>query len=174
MLARARSFSLASLLALAACPPGTDDSTGGATQAASTTQAQTSGSATDGPTGTTAPATTGDGSTAADACPSRPSGAYNACESNGITNNKLCGWTSDGGPTKISCLGPQSGGFNVCGLENCVDDCDCFAPPTTGTAIPGCRAIFGDGSKACILYCLNGQICPDGMSCVSGYCYWPD
>ncbi len=166
---RVRSFSLVSLLALAACPGESNDDTGGTT-ATTTTNASSSSTAAE-PTGETATADTT--TAAADACPDRPSGAYNACKSAGLTDNKLCGWTTDGGPQSITCLSPQSGGFNICGLRDCVDDCDCFAPPTTGTAIPGCRAIFGDGGKACVLYCLNGQICPDGMECASGYCYWP-
>ena len=168
MLLRVRSFSLASLLALAACPSESNDDTGGAT-ATTTANASASSTAAEPTSSTAAPGTT----TAADACPDRPSGAYNTCETNGLTDNKLCGWTTNGGPQSITCLSPQSGGFNICGLRDCVDDCDCFAPPTTGTAIPGCRAIFGDGGKACVLYCLNGQICPDGMECASGYCYWP-
>lgn len=169
MLIRVRSFSLVSLLALGACPSESNDDTGGTT--ATTTANASSSSTTAEPTSSS---TTAGTTTAADACPDRPSGAYNACETNGLTDNKLCGWTSDGGPQSITCLAPQSGGFNICGLRDCVDDCDCFAPPTTGTAIPGCQAIFGDGGKACVLYCLNGQICPDGMECASGYCYWPD
>ena len=46
--------------------------------------------------------------------------------------------------------------------------------PLLGTAIAGCREVFGNGGKACVLYCLNGQICPDGMQCASGTCYWPN
>ncbi len=170
MMARARSFSLASLLALLACTSETSDDTGASAGASTST---TSATTTAEPTSTTATATT---TAAADECPGRPSGAYNACEdANGLTNNKLCGWTADGGPQSVTCLGPQSGGFNVCALDDCVDDCDCFAPPTTGTAIAGCRAVYGDGGKACVLYCLNGQVCPDGMQCLPdyGYCYWP-
>lgn len=168
MLVRARSLSL-SLLALLACTSETRDAT---TDTSATTGTATSGTSTAEPTSSTAVGST---SAAADECPNRPTGAYNTClNDNGLTDNKLCGWTGDGGPTSVSCLSPQSGNFNVCGLLDCVDDCDCFAPPATGTAIPGCRAIFGDGSKACVLYCLNGQVCPDGMECASGYCYWPD
>ena len=171
MMARARSFSLASLLALLACTSETDDDTDAAADP-STSTASTAPTTAAEPTSSTAGTTTA----AVDECPGRPSGAYNACEDeNGLTNNKLCGWTADGGPQSVTCLGPQSGGFNVCTLDDGVDDCDCFAPPTTGTAIAGCRAVYGDGGKACVLYCLNGQVCPDGMQCLPdyGYCYWP-
>lgn len=168
MLVWPRSLSL-SLLALLACTSESNDATD-ATGTADTTTAS-SGSSNAEPTSSTAVGSTG----VADECPNRPSGAYNSClNDNGLTDNKLCGWTSDGGPTTVTCLSPQSGAFNVCGLRDCVDDCDCFAPPTTGTAIAGCRAIFGDGGKACVLYCLNGQVCPDGMECSGGTCYWPD
>jgi len=164
MLATARAFSLA-FLALLACASESDGTT---TDAADTTAANTTAASS---TGTTAATTTAG---VDDECPNRPAGAYNSCEDNGLTNNKLCGWTDDGGPTNITCLGPSGGTFNVCGLSECVDDCDCFAPPTTGTAIAGCRQAFADGGKACLLYCANGQICPDGMECFSGTCYWPD
>ncbi len=172
MLLRARSLSL-SLLALLACTsePGdtTTDAAASTPDTADTADASSGGS-TDEPTSGTAVGSSG----VADECANRPSGAYNSCLNNGLTDNKLCGWTSDGGPATVTCLSPQSGNFNVCGLRDCVDDCDCFAPPTTGTAIAGCRAIFGDGGKACVLYCLNGQVCPDGMECSGGTCYWPD
>jgi len=55
-------------------------------------------------------------------------------------------WTDDGGLQSVTCLSPQSGEFNVGGLRDCVDDCDCFTPPTTGTAIAGCREVFGNGA----------------------------
>jgi len=175
MSARYRSFTLASLLALVACPGQSDDDTDATNASPGTSTATSAGTATTGPTSSTAAESS---STAPidDQCPNRPTGAYNACEKNGITDNKLCGWTADGGAQSLTCLGPQSGGYNVCALDDCVDDCDCFAPPTTGTAIAGCRAVYGNGDKACVLYCLNGQVCPDGMQCLPdyGYCYWPN
>ena len=168
MLAWARSVSL-SLLALVACTSEPDDTTTDAA-AASTAEQTTASSDT-----TAAEPTSSTATTAVDECPNRPSGAYNQCRTgNSLPDNTKCGWTSDGGPQSVTCLSPASGDFNVCGLRDCVDDCDCFAPPTTGTAIAGCREVFGNGGKACVLYCLNGQICPDGMQCASGTCYWPN
>jgi len=167
MLALARALSLM-LLTLVGCA---GESGGTTTDAAGTGTADTSASATSSAS-STGPATTT--AVVDDECPNRPTGSYNSCEDNGVTNNKLCGWTDDAGPTQITCLGPSGGTYNVCGLSECVDDCDCFAPPTTGTAIAGCRQAFADGGKACLLYCANGQVCPDGMECYSGTCYWPD
>ena len=169
MLAWARSVSL-SLLALVASTSEPDDTTTDAAAASTAEQTTASPDTTAAePTSSTA------ATTAVDECPNRPSGAYNQCRTgNSLPDNTKCGWTSDGGPTSVTCLSPQSGDFNVCGLRDCVDDCDCFAPPTTGTAIAGCREVFGNGGKACVLYCLNGQICPDGMQCASGTCYWPN
>jgi hypothetical protein len=168
MLACARAVSLSLLVLLACTSESNDTTTDDATAAADTSAASPSSSTAEPTSGTVG------SSGVADECPNRPTGAYNSCLNNGLTDNKLCGWTSDGGPTTVTCLSPQSGDFNVCGLRDCVDDCDCFAPPTTGTAIAGCRAVFGDGGKACVLYCLNGQVCPDGMQCSGGTCYWPD
>lgn len=174
MMVLARAVSL-SLLVLLACTSETSDST---TTTASTTTTTTadpsSGAASDTTAGPVTTTTDDATTTIADECPSRPAGAYNSCEKNGFTDNKLCGWTNDGGPQGITCLTPQSGGFNICALTDCVDDCDCFTHPTTGTAIAGCREVFGGGGKACVLYCLNGQVCPDGMGCSGGLCYWPN
>jgi len=109
-----------------------------------------------------------------DTCPDRPGGDWNACFVDGKIDNDLCNFTMGPGPGSPLCLSPASGGFNVCGIRDCVDDCDCFAPPTTGTAIPICSEVFANGGRACVLYCVNGQICPDGMECGSGTCYWPN
>ncbi len=171
MLAWPRSLPLL-LLALAACPGEADESTTGASSstAPATTDASSSSSSTGEPTtGGSEGVTTG-----ADACAERPAGDWVACVEDGQTNNTLCGYEPAGSSEgKVTCLSPQSGNFNVCGIRDCVDDCDCFAPPTTGTAIATCTVVFGGGGKACVLYCVNGQICPDGMECASGTCYWP-
>lgn len=167
------------VLVLAACggEAGDDSGTGAAT---GTDSANTGGStaATTAPTtttATTAPTTTMEGATGGDDdCDDRPGGEWNACSKDGNTQNSLCNWVMGAGEGSITCLVPASGGYNVCGISECADDCDCFAPPVTGTALVKCKAVFADGGKACVLYCLNGQICPDGMECVSGTCYWPN
>lgn len=158
------------------CGDKPDDGEGSAGSAATATGGTTTatGGATTEPTGA---ATTSAGETTAgvvDACPGRPGGDWNACSVDGVTDNSRCNFTMGDGAGTPLCLSPTSGGFNVCGIRDCVDDCDCFAPPTTGTAIPLCNVVFGDGGRGCVLYCVNGQICPDGMECVSGTCYWPN
>jgi hypothetical protein len=161
------------LLVLTACPGETVDTasatqagTGTGTTGTDTTAGSSSGSST---TATTESVTTGP----PDECASHPAGDWAACRVNNTTNNSLCGFEANGHPGKITCLSPQSGSYNACGVRDCVEDCDCFAPPKTGTAIPVCLELFADGGKACVLYCVNGQICPDGMECVAGTCYWP-
>ncbi len=162
-----RAFTLALLTPLA-CNSEPDTITS-STQDASTTASATTG--TSSTSGTTAePTTTGSQTTAPDACASRPAGDWAACKKGSLTDNTLCGF--EGGVGSITCLVPSSGDANVCGILDCVDDCDCFAPPSSGDAVPFCEMV-GD-SKTCVLYCLNGQQCPDGMECVSAYCYWPD
>jgi hypothetical protein len=167
---------MAGVLVAIACGDKPDDAEAGdtsATMATGGSDTQTTGE----PTGpTSAPTTTTGGTTAGvdDMCGSRPSGDWNACFQDGTIMNSLCGWTMGDGAGSVTCLSPASGGFNSCGIRDCVDDCDCFAPPATGTAIPFCLDIFVDGGKGCVLYCVNGQICPDGMECVSGTCYWPN
>jgi hypothetical protein len=159
------------------CGDKSDDSEadeGSATTATGSATTGPTGSATTEPTG--AATTTSTGETTAgivDTCPGRPGGDWNACSVDGVTDNALCNFTMGDGAGTPLCLSPTSGAFNVCGIRDCVDDCDCFAPPKTGTAIPLCNVVFGNGGRGCVLYCVNGQICPDGMECVSGTCYWP-
>ncbi|HEY0136851.1 MAG TPA: hypothetical protein VGB85_22370 [Nannocystis sp.] len=165
-----RAITLA-LLSLVGCTSEPDAPT---TQDTSSSTGVTTGST--GATGTTT-GTTGEptsGTTAADGCASHPPGDWAACQKGGLTDNSLCGWMEGSGNGMITCLSPQSGSFNVCGIRDCVDDCDCFAAPLTGDAVPSCRVVFGGGGTACVLYCANGQTCPDGMECSSGYCYWPN
>jgi hypothetical protein len=64
-------------------------------------------------------------------------------------------------------------GGRVCSLIGCVDRCDCYAPPATGTATVECMEnVVADGT-ACILHCGNGEQCPDGMECSVQTCVWP-
>jgi hypothetical protein len=165
------SRALVLLLTLTACPGETVE-TASATQGTTSTtgtDATADASSSSSTTATTESVTTGP----PDECASRPAGDWAACKVGNNTDNSLCGFEADGHPGTITCLSPQSGSYNACGLRDCVEDCDCFAPPKTGTAIPVCLALFADGGKACVLYCVNGQICPDGMECVAGTCYWP-
>lgn len=156
------------LLLLAACPGKSDETTSQATSSTGETDASSSSS-----TGEPTTGSSGAQTTMVDECTTRPGGDWNACDKGGITDNNLCGHEPGGGEGTVACLKPTSGNFSVCGIRDCVDDCDCFTPPTTGTALALCREVFGGGGKGCVLYCVNGQICPDGMECASGTCYWP-
>jgi hypothetical protein len=69
----------------------------------------------------------------------------------------------------VSASDPMAG---ACTVLSCETDCDCFAMPTSGTAPAKCGA-FLDGGKACALPCGGDAICPDGMECSSGLCFWP-
>ena len=163
-----RAWVLAGGLALGCTTEG-----GGSTSAASTGSSSTGGETS---SGSSAEASGSTGATGVfDMCPSRPSGDWNACRDGAALDNSLCEWTESPGKSgTVSCLSPAGGDHNVCGIEACVEDCDCFAPPATGTAVVTCAPILGDGGNACVLYCAGGQICPDGMECFSGYCYWPN
>src|SRR5690606_9081290 len=104
---------------------------------------------------TTTAATTSDGE-----CDGYAAGGWNQCQMGNVVDNKACGWEEGSGAGMLLCLSPTSGGLNVCGIRDCVDVCDCFAPPSTGTAVPVCAPIFGNGGKGCALYCAGGQTCP--------------
>jgi hypothetical protein len=58
-------------------------------------------------------------------------------------------------------------------ISDCVDVCDCFAPPATGTAVVVCADILAGGGMACALDCADGKTCPDGMTCLDNVCFWP-
>lgn len=159
---------------LPACSGGSDGTTtADASASTSATDVASTGSDTSDATGSSGQPTTTTNATddtVLDECNGRPGGGWNSCQD----NSSNCGFVDNGGQGTLTCLTPQSGNFSVCGIRDCVDDCDCWAPPKTGAAPAVCTPIFGDGGKACVLYCVNGQKCPDGMECASGTCYWPD
>lgn len=103
-------------------------------------------------------------------------GEWNACIGpDGSTDNLLCNYMGDpDGTGFLTCLSSATiEGGNICTIRDCVDVCDCFAPPATGTAPVVCAPILADGASACGLACDEGQACPDGMECGSGLCFWP-
>ena len=65
-----------------------------------------------------------------------------------------------------------AGGFEDVRVAGCVDACDCFAPPTTGTAPVACMTGIVADDTACVLDCSEGQQCPDGMVCGGNICVW--
>jgi hypothetical protein len=122
-------------------------------------------------TTTTATTTAGQNTTVDDGCAAHAIGDWGKCAPGNLAD---CEWEASGTQGELLCLSPASGGFRVCGILHCVDVCDCFAPPATGTAVPVCAPILGSGANGCALFCAGGQICPDGMKCQSGHCYWED
>lgn len=102
-------------------------------------------------------------------------GEWNSCvDAEGNTDNTLCNWVGSGDATGfIGCLNSAGmDGANVCFISGCVDACDCFAPPVTGTATVTCAEILADGGTGCGLDCSDGKICPDGMICSENLCFW--
>jgi hypothetical protein len=105
-------------------------------------------------------------------------GEWNSCiGANGQIDNTLCNWVGDpDGTGFLTCLSAppkKLDGGNVCIIRDCVDACDCFPPPATGTAEVVCAKILADGQTGCGLDCSSGQTCPDGMECASNLCFWP-
>ncbi len=103
-------------------------------------------------------------------------GEWNACvDAEGNTDNTLCNWVGTGDATGfIGCLNSSAqDGSNVCFIRGCVDACDCFAPPATGTATVACAPILADDELGCALDCSDGKVCPDGMACTDNICFWP-
>lgn len=141
-----------------------------------------SGNATSATSDGTESATDSDSSTGTSAgtvlpnnCENNAIGEWNACKKGPLTDNSKCNWTdNDMTAGEITCVSPSSGGGNVCSIKACENECDCFAPPTSGTAPVVCAPILSGGVKGCVLNCSGSVTCPDGMECLSGYCYWPN
>jgi hypothetical protein len=105
-------------------------------------------------------------------------GEWNACiDESGDIDNTLCNWMGDpdsnGFITCLSAPPMKLDGGNICTIRDCVDTCDCFPAPATGTAVVVCAEILEGGGTACGLDCSSGETCPDGMECASGLCFWP-
>jgi len=188
-------LSLALALSLA-CTAGDDVDTGASstttattTTSSSTTATSTSGvetTTTDDSTagttagttdpGTTDPGTTDPGTTTSPACDPPVVGGYNDCSPEiGKIDNKLCMWIGSGASVGIvSCLSSAELADAVtCTIIGCEDDCDCFDPPATGTALSTCRPMAtSKGESACLLDCSAGKTCPDGMQCSNDTCFW--
>ncbi|MEZ4380466.1 MAG: hypothetical protein R3A79_03915 [Nannocystaceae bacterium] len=171
---------VASLLVAVALVACGDD--GEATTASTTQTTQSTDTATATATDSDASTSTSDGSSTSDGgstgvandCDMNAIGEWNACKKGALTDNSLCNWTEDGVSSgEVRCLLPAGGGGSLCSIEGCEDDCDCFAPPSTGTAIVQCAPVLSGGVKACVLNCAGDVTCPDGMECISGYCYQP-
>jgi hypothetical protein len=146
-----------------------DDSTTADTTA--TTDTTTTSSTTDDLTSTTDDLT---GTTAAPGCDPPVVGNYYDCTPEvGKVDNKLCMWIGSGQSVGyVSCLNASDS--VTCTIIDCVDDCDCFDQPPTGTAISTCRPdTTAEGESACVLDCSAGKVCPDGMVCSDDICFWP-
>lgn len=96
-------------------------------------------------------------------CDAPVPGGYEACPA---SDPAACG------PPAI-CLQAYIEGATVCTITGCVDRCDCFPPPASGTATVECMEGVVADDTACILHCGNGEQCPDGMVCSVQSCVWP-
>jgi hypothetical protein len=163
--------------AAATTDPATTDDTSSTTDdstTADTTATTTTSSTTDDLTSTTDDLT---GTTAAPGCDPPVVGNYYDCTPEvGKVDNKLCMWIGTGQSVGVvSCLSSSEIDDAVtCTIIGCVDDCDCFDPPPTGTALSTCRLMAtSKGENACVLDCSAGKTCPDGMQCSNDICFWP-
>lgn len=123
------------------------------------TGASSSDDGSDSESGTTAAAeeSSGDegGESSGDVCGNRPEGEYADC-----TDGQYCGASAN------CAVGPADmpAEWGVC-TRGCREDCHCWAAPS-GTAVPQCRGATETVSGSCVLSCLDGATCPDGMMCV--------
>jgi len=173
-LAHAPALAVALSLLLPAC--GDDGvATDSTTNPTAETAAPTGTSTTDDSTTETATDTEETSSTGLpNLCEVNAIGEWNACKKGALTDNSKCNWMASTTNGSVTCVRPSSGGGNICSIEACEDECDCYAPPATGTAPVVCAPILNDGVRGCVLDCAGDVTCPDGMECMSGYCYWPN
>lgn len=111
----------------------------------------------------------------APACDPIVQGEYNACLGGNPPTTVPCTWTpnpeGDGWITCITAALVHEG--SVCSIAGCVDRCDCFPAPATGTATVECMDGIIEDATACVLFCGGGEICPDGMECSYNICVAP-
>lgn len=121
---------------------------------------------------TTSPETTTSGPPAP-ACDPVVPGEYNGCI--GPESTSACNWLADSEATGwLGCITAAAvEGGSVCTITDCIDRCDCFAHPGTGTASVECMDGIIEGGTACVLFCGAGELCPDGMECSFNICVAP-
>ncbi len=135
-----------------------------------------------GPDATSATESSSDSGTDTTAGPMIPGcddvvpGEFARClDAQGMSDTTLCHWM--GGGTSLlppNCItAALVEGGSVCSIPDCEDRCDCFAPPATGTATVECLENVVADHKTCVLYCGDGELCPDGMACSYNICVWP-
>ncbi|MEZ4447998.1 MAG: hypothetical protein R3B09_00880 [Nannocystaceae bacterium] len=149
--------------------------TGVETTEGTATTTTTTDATTDMTTSTTDESTSS--STTGPVCDPPVVGQYNDCtDEMGKVDNKLCKYIGTGQSVGfLSCLNSAGVmGASTCTIIQCVDDCDCFNVPPTGTATSVCKPMATDkGDAACLLDCSDGATCPDGMVCDNDTCFWP-
>ena len=71
------------------------------------------------------------------------------------------------------CVVRSEGTTVVCSFEGCELTEDCTTPPPGGNATVRCSQADEDDEGECLLFCNEGETCPDGMACVNGQiCMW--
>jgi hypothetical protein len=135
----------------------TDDATSAVTSTDTGDTTGASASTTDDGTTSTDDATTD--ATTTGGCDHAP-GVYGDCHNLGFA---ACMMAS------AVCLhdGADPPTIGVCTILDCVDACDCPAPPATGNAQVTCAPILPNNQTACILACGAATTCPDGMTCIN-------
>jgi hypothetical protein len=107
------------------------------------------------------------------ACDPIVPGGFNECLNGTVPDATLCNWNGTSESVGyVGCLQTAYVEGSVCMIQGCVDACDCFAPPATGTASVECLEGIIANDTACVLYCFDGQVCPDGMVCAGDICAW--
>ena len=192
-------ISLAQLVAVVGCGPGTEPPAAGTTDttgfadaaetAAATTAlddtaadvdvVESSGTTTEVATSDVATsdvATTESEATGAPECDPVVPGEFNPCwePATGQTHARDCHWmgTSESVAYPGCLISATIADGNVCMLTGCEDRCDCFAQPATGTARVECMEGVIAEDTVCVLWCAEGQTCPDGMVCGFNVCFW--
>jgi hypothetical protein len=160
-----------------ACAADAQDPADGSTSSSSdegtsTSEGEVGTVATDGVTASSSSDATSTDTSGVPGCSSGVAGTYASCAD---ADAAVCGWMGTGESTGYpSCLqAALVEGGSVCSIIGCVDRCDCFAPPATGTATVECIEGVVADDTACVLYCGGGEVCPDGMQCSVQTCVWP-
>ena len=71
------------------------------------------------------------------------------------------------------CVVRAEGTRVVCSYQDCEETEDCTTPPPGGNPTVRCSQADEDEGGECLMFCNEGEACPDGMECVNNQiCMW--
>lgn len=149
-----------------------DAETGSSSEGSSTAADASSSGEVEDSSSSSSSSSSAEDSSGAPACDPVVPGEFQQCVDASGNSTASCGGPTPSGGMPTCLLSFFIEGASTCIVTGCVDTCDCFAPPATGTAPVVCTTGIIADDTACVLDCNEGQQCPDGMVCGGNICVW--